>query len=647
MIQSKAQNHLGGTDIVTNTYSFTGELTASTRQHTKSGSAETTVTTSYQYDHIGRKIATLQKINNQALVVLSKLDYNEVGQLLSKNLHSVDNGATFLQKTEFSYNERGWLKKMIAPKFSESLSYEDGTIPQWNGNIANQYWGKGTDFPNAFTYNYDPLNRLIKAESAGIVMKESITYDEMGNITTLKRDNGNANPYHYNGNQLSYAENFTNIYTYDGNGNATVDGKTSLNLEYNYLNLPTRVSNSTGGTVVTYIYDATGKRLTKTSSAGTVNYINGIQYKVNNTIDFIQTEEGIARSNEGIYSYEYNLSDHLGNARFTFHKSPVGNDLVPLQEDNYYAFGLRKSVSEGNNKYLYNGKEFQEELGQYDYGARFYDPVIGRWNVIDAKADIYKNITPYAYAANTPTNAIDPDGHLVIFINGFTAFDNSIAGNKWYWREYTDVTKMIRAPQQWMDPGSWRAERTLTGRAFDLEVSKQLGDNHRMYVDGQVGYIEDFRSSNGTTKGYRDAPAIIESLHRTNGVIDETIKIITHSMGGVFGGGYLQGIKEYLNDHPDLKKQVSITLVADFDPYEASSIINDGTTKKQQFKHSNSSNIVGLGWLANENEQALDKRSIITNSGKSTDHSIFSFFNDISSLAPGVYKWDGSDWIIQ
>jgi len=75
----------------------TGELTASTRQHTKSSSTETIVATSYQYDHIGRKIATLQKINNQALVVLSKLDYNEVGQLLSKNLHSVDSGATFLQ----------------------------------------------------------------------------------------------------------------------------------------------------------------------------------------------------------------------------------------------------------------------------------------------------------------------------------------------------------------------------------------------------------------------------------------------------------------------------------------------------------------------------------------------------------------------
>ena len=133
--------------------------------------------------------------------------------------------------------------------------------------------------------------------------------------------------------------------------------------------------------------------------------------KTDNSIDFIQTEEGLARNNgSGNYSYEYNLSDHLGNVRTTFYKNPNTNQLEVLQRDDYYAFGLRKNAQFGNNKYLYNGKELQEELGQYDYGARFYDPVIGRWNVVDALAENHFSVTPYNYVLNNPINTIDPLG---------------------------------------------------------------------------------------------------------------------------------------------------------------------------------------------------------------------------------------------
>ncbi len=48
-----------------------------------------------------------------------------------------------------------------------------------------------------------------------------------------------------------------------------------------------------------------------------------------------------------------------------------------------------------------------------------------------------------------------------------------------------------------------------------------------------------------------------------------------------------------------------------------------------------------MGWLANEDENGLDpKRDIQTNTGKSTDHSIATFFNDIQNLEEGSYKWD-------
>ena len=412
-IQTKSQNHLTGTDILDNSYNFAGELVASTRTHTASpNGTPTTIATRYEYDHMGRKLATMEEINSQGEVTLAKLDYNELGQLKKKNLHSTD-GTSFLQAATFAYNERGWMKNSTSDQFSMQLKYEDGTTPQFNGNIANQLWGAGSSLPNTFAYTYDRLNRLLNGSTtAGIAMGETLTYDAMGNINTLNRDGAGTRQYNYNGNQLTSVAGVTGTYAYDGNGNAVTDGRNGVGLTYNYLNLP--ISAVKSGLNLSYVYDGTGAKLRKTSTVTSVavtDYVGGIQYN-NGTIDFIQTETGIARNSGGNYSYEYNLTDHLGNVRYTFNRHPVTGQLQPLQADNYYAFGMRRTpvAIPGTNKYLYNGKELQEELEQYDYGARFYDPVIGRWNVVDPLAEQMRRHSPYNYTFNNPMRFIDPDG---------------------------------------------------------------------------------------------------------------------------------------------------------------------------------------------------------------------------------------------
>lgn len=87
-----------------------------------------------------------------------------------------------------------------------------------------------------------------------------------------------------------------------------------------------------------------------------------------------------------------------------------------------------------------------------------------------------------------------------------------------------------------------------------------------------------------------------------------------------------------------------LPLVVDFDPYQAADITADPEIPTIQYKHEGT-NLLGMGWLANKTEKGLSDEQVKTNTGSSTGHSIFSFFNEIDKISVGTYKWDGTKWV--
>jgi RHS repeat-associated protein len=438
----------GNYDEISNTYDFTGAVLTSNRSHKVAGTEQLKVLNEYSYDHGGRKIDTWQTINTGPRILLSRLEPDELNQLYKKNLHSANGGASFLQTITYGYNYRHWLRTANAPLLNMRIAYDGpdrGAVGQYNGNISEiEYTGLNSG-NRWFKFTYDGLNRLKKSEySYANELSEEIAYDKAGNITALKRGlpTNPATYYSYTNGGLSNVLSSTSgpvsgSFSYDGNGNAISDGRRNISsIAYNQLNLPSTVTTtiaSVSTQVAAYTYDASGTKLKSVQGAITREYISGIQY-TNGVIDFVATEEGraVRKPSDGTYRYEYNLKDHLGNVRVSFDDNN-GTARV-IQEDEFYAFGLNRSLfnSGTKNNYLYNGKELQTALSEeYDYGARFYDPVIARWQTIDPLAELARRWSPYNYAMNNPMRYIDPDGMAPESWNQYLKNSDAQSGVNW------------------------------------------------------------------------------------------------------------------------------------------------------------------------------------------------------------------------
>ena len=293
------------------------------------------------------------------------------------------------------------------------------------------------------------------------------------------------------------ARNGTPTYVYDANGNLIQDKNKGVTITYNYLNLLQTITfdgtqGNAGGTI-DFTYDATGKKwrktVTPTRQCGQVrDYIDGVEYTStlcglilsSITPDIIHFSDGYIQrdpSTDGNYSwmgwvYKYALTDHLGNTRVVF--SDKNDDGVVgvtdmEQINNYYPFGLNMdgpwNGASGQYKFQYNQKEWNSDLGLNlnDYGARFYDPTIGRWNAKDAFSERRNWLSPYNYVQNNPISRIDSDGNL-----------DSLPNGRYIWSLNSNEMALFSDP-------STRSQITSCG---DCDV--QLNVAERIYMLGKM-----------------------------------------------------------------------------------------------------------------------------------------------------------------
>ena len=453
-------NLLGGYDKGETVYTFDGRPQKVTRTHTASGktgrpqkvtrthtaSGKTTRTEvyDYTYDHAAR-LTKVEHTLNGSKVTLCSYTYDELGRLQSKTPHG--NAAN---KLTYSYNIRDWVTGISGAKFSQSLYYTDGVgTPCYNGNISSMTWRSGDETAlRGYQFTYDSLNRLTLAkygENPAMdryydIFNERVTaYDKNGNILGLQRygqvgagDNYGMIDnltYTLNGNQLTRVDDAVGTaeynggfefrdavqqadeYAYDANGNLTKDLNRNISeIQYNFLNLPSMVT-FTDGSTIEYVYAADGTKLRTVHNIGgtttTTDYCGNVVYE-NGTQKYLLTEEGYVTLSDK--KYYYYLKDHQGNNRVVVD----GNGTVE-EVNHYYPFGGVFASTSSVQPYKYNGKELDTKngLNWYDYGARKYDPSIGRFTTMDRFADKYSSMSPYQYGANNPACNIDINGDSV------------------------------------------------------------------------------------------------------------------------------------------------------------------------------------------------------------------------------------------
>jgi RHS repeat-associated protein len=454
---------------------FTGKVLRTKSRHKKTGKPDIVSEDFFTYDHMDRLLSHKQTINGSIQELIVNNTYDELGQLMKKDVGNTI--VSPLQEIDYTYNVRGWLKKINDPNiglgkdlFSFELRYNDGGTKLYNGNISQTVWKTANDNTTRhYNYYYDDLNRITRSNYYAWGQNSrfnigSISYDKNGNIQRLYRrgaivDNpviSNSSHYStmdylmytYDGNQLTRVKDNGNVnfgfkdgvnkeqeYVYDANGNMTKDDNKGISaISYNHLNLPTTVSKDWNS--IQYVYDATGVKLSKKvnsyPSETVTQYAGNYVYK-NGDLEFFNTPEGYATPN-GLngFDYIYHYKDHLGNVRLSYTKNPNtsqetvftdGFESIANWDRSENSFGHSISALDSSKKRsgAYSGR-IDDNYPTYGEKYVYSDT----WTSITNSNDTFYTVAAWVYVENVADNSAEiylatrkagetgyPSGHYV------------------------------------------------------------------------------------------------------------------------------------------------------------------------------------------------------------------------------------------
>ncbi|MEX2345025.1 MAG: Ser-Thr-rich GPI-anchored membrane family protein [Balneolaceae bacterium] len=348
---------------------------------------------------------------------------------------------------DYGYTIRDWVESINnvgSPNGNFAAEYEYATK---NGNITKASFFNPEDIElginhREYWYNfiYDGLNRLTKADYGDEVSGTSdffdvgnLSYDEAGNIESLRRRDETGSlidrlRYDYAGNRLTQLEDSSGVaygwdaasasFGYDANGNLISRTGKLTDVTYDHRNLPTQFALASNDTLIAN-YNADGQRILKELKDGAWQFyvMDGQQTLAvikDGTLSHMNlVGNGTFGRWEPGGTKRYYIKDHLGSTR------AVVNDVgTVLEAFDYYPFGLlmpKRNTAGANTLEKFTGKERDMEgnLNLDYFGARFYDPALGKWLGVDPLADEYPEWSPYNYTLNNPIIFVDPNGMFV------------------------------------------------------------------------------------------------------------------------------------------------------------------------------------------------------------------------------------------